>query len=323
MSDQRSPQPGEHLQSGMQPAGNSVVYVIAPEEGGPEDELDLVEVFGILWRGRWLITAACAVFAAASTAYALLATEWYRAEVLLAPTEEMSTQGIAAQLGGLAGLAGISVGASSSVEPVAVLQSRDFTRDFIEEQELLQVLLADQWDPSANRWKGDDPAEWPDARDAVKYFDEKVRTVTEDKVTGLVTLEIRWTDRDLAASWANLLAQRLNDRMRQRALVEAERNVEYLQTELATTNIVTLNQTIGRLLESELQKLMIARGNEEFSFRIIDSAEIPKERSSPKRTLIVAVMTFLGGVLASVAVLLRGVATRRRGVATETSAGQA
>ena len=73
---------------------------------------------------------------------------------------------------------------------------------------------------------------------------------------------------DIAAAWATDLVARLNDNMRLRALTEAERNVEYLHGEMAATNVATMRESIGSLLETELQKLMLARGNEEFAFRV-------------------------------------------------------
>jgi uncharacterized protein involved in exopolysaccharide biosynthesis len=45
---------------------------------------------------------------------------------------------------------------------------------------------------------------------------------------------------------------------------------------------------MSRLLEVEMQKLLIAKGNEEFAFRIIDRAVTPRERDSPKRRVVVA-----------------------------------
>jgi uncharacterized protein involved in exopolysaccharide biosynthesis len=58
-------------------------------------------------------------------------------------------------------------------------------------------------------------------------------------------------------------------------------------------------------MESELQKLMLARGNEEFAFRVIDRAQVPNERFSPRRTLLVAMATFVGGMMAVVFILIR------------------
>jgi hypothetical protein len=52
----------------------------------------------------------------------------------------------------------------------------------------------------------------------------------------MVTLAIEWTQPEVAAEWANALVQRLNRRLRERALREAETNVAYLQAEMARTN---------------------------------------------------------------------------------------
>jgi len=286
-------------------SGERLVYVM-PEQGfvGTADEISLRELWGILWRGKWIIIAVTAAFAVASVVYALAQTEWYRAEVLLAPADERSAQGLGGQLGGLAALAGVSVGGGGSIEPIAVLRSREFARAFIADFDLVPVFFHKEWDAENNAWLGDDPEEHPEIRDAIKYFHENVLKVGEDRDTGLVTLAIEWTDPEVAAEWARELVVRLNEGLRARALNEAETNVSFLQTELGQTSVVTLQQSIGRLLESELQKLMLARGNEEFAFRVIDAAFPPNERVRPKRAQIAVVGTMLGGMLAVFGVFL-------------------
>jgi uncharacterized protein involved in exopolysaccharide biosynthesis len=287
------------LDRATQTSGERVVYVLQEQArvGAGNQDISLRDLWGVVWRGKWAVFATTVIFAAGAVAYALLATEWYRAEVLLAPAEERGAPALAGQLGGLAALAGVSVGGGDSAEAVATLRSRELARAFIEDFELLPVFFADQWDASRDQWRGEDPANWPDIRDAVRYFHDNVLSTTENRQTGMVTLAIEWTDAEAAAAWADALVRRVNARLRDRALREAEANVTYLQEELARTNVITLQQTISRLLESELQKLMLARGNEEFAFRIVDSAEAPKYRVRPKRTLIVVVATVLGGIL--------------------------
>lgn len=295
-ADKGSPVPAERL-----------VYVM-PEQalGGPADDaMSLREHWNVLWRGKWLIIAVTAVFAIAAVTYALMAHEWYRAEVLMAPADEKASASLGGQLGGLAALAGVTVGSGGeSAEAIAVLESREFAREFIEDLDLLTVFFADDWDAQQERWRGNDPSKTPDIRDGVKYFHENVLRVSEDRQTQMVTLAIEWTQPELAAEWANALAQRLNIRLRDRALREAETNVAYLQAEIVRTNVVTLQQSIGRLLENELQKLMLARGNEDFAFRIVDRAWPPKERVRPKRALIAVIGTLAGGALGVVWVLI-------------------
>lgn len=267
----------------------------ARQSSAATEEISLFELWLILWRSRWTIIGVTAVFALLSIPYALMQQEWYRAAVLLSPAEERTASDFSRQFGGLVSLAGVSVGGQGSTEPLAILASRDFLSKFIESQNLLPVLYSGLWDEEAGSWVIDG-TEAPDIRDAVETFQKSVLKISEDPANGLVSLTIRWTDPELAAVWANLLVVELNEHLRQRALAEAQSNVAYLQGELAGTTVVTLQQSIGRLMETEMQKLMLARGNDEFAFRVIDSAQAPKTRFKPRRTLIVVLATFLGGV---------------------------
>jgi len=285
---------------------NRLIFLLPPDSGSERGQMSLWDLWRIVWQGRLLIIAITAVFTLSSVVYALLATQWFRAEVVLITTKRNS--GLTGQMGNLAGLAslaGVKIDQQGdNAEALAVLRSRDFARAFIEEMNLIPVLFADDWDAKAGRWKSSNPEDWPDVRDAVRYFERVIYHVTDDKKNGLVTLSIEWTDRKAAAGWADQLVLRINDLMRQRSLAMAEANVKYLRGELAATNVVALQQPISRLLENELQTLMLARGNEEFAFRVVDRTGIPKWRSRPKRTLLVALFTIGGGILSVLTVFV-------------------
>lgn len=260
-----------------------------------DDEIDLWELWETIWSGRLLIAAVAGLFTLSGVTYALLAQEWYKADVVLAPAEKKSISGALGQFSGLAALAGVDIPGAGEQEPVAVLKSSGFSRSFIEDMKLENLIM------EGEAFQGDQP----DVRDAVRVFNKNVRSVAEDKKTGLVTLSIRWKDPETAANWANLLVERLNDRLRNQALAESERNVAYLQREIAASSVVSLQQSMGRVLEGEMQKLMLARGNEEFAFKVIDRAVPPKQRDAPKRTLIALVSLLAGGFLGILAVFIR------------------
>jgi uncharacterized protein involved in exopolysaccharide biosynthesis len=283
-----------------------------------DEALDLMALSSKIWQGRWLIIGVTAAFTLSSAGLVLILPSWYRADVLLAPVRTKSAADLASpigSLGGLASLAGITLGGNTS-EPLAVLESRDLARQFIEQQNLLPVIFAGKWDAKLARWTPADSRDWPDVRDGVKYLINNVRSVKEDKKSGLVTLTIEWKDAKTAADWANLYADRANERIRTRALLEAQANVSFLEHELTATSVVTLQQSIGRLLDTELQKLMLARENKEFAFRVIDRAEVPKWRVWPKRVQTIALATLFGGALAVYLVFLRDAIRRRRGGVT-------
>ena len=287
-------------------AGERLVYVLSEGalESFPQDEIDFRNLWGIIRARKWVVVALTSLIASGALAYALIATEWYRAEILLAPTESKSTPSLGGQLGGLAALAGVTMSGGQTAEAIATLESRELAREFIETNALVPVLLYRDWDAAQGTWKVSNQDDIPDVRDAVELFHRRVLSVREAKDTGLVTVAIEWIDPSIAADWASQFVRLANSRLRQRALAEAETNVDYLRAELAQTSVVALQQSIGRLLEAELQRLMLARGSEEFAFRVIDAASPPKEAARPKRVLIVAAGLLSGGVLAILGVLL-------------------
>jgi uncharacterized protein involved in exopolysaccharide biosynthesis len=281
------------------------------------ESISAAEFLHELRQGKWLLIGITALCVGLAALYAFTATSWYRAEVLLKLADPKSVQGLSGQLGGLeglAGLAGINLGSDNTAEPIAVLTSREFTGNFITSQNLLPVLFAKKWDASAKRWKSSRARDQLDVRDGIRYFDKTLRTVTEDRKTKLIRMTVDWTDAETAAAWANLLVERANEHMRQRALTEAQSKVNYLKQELATSNLVTIQQSIGRVLETELQKLMLANVNKEYAFRVIDHAQIPKWRNQPRRFLIVLASCFLGPVIATLSVFARLAFRRARTV---------
>jgi len=314
---------GDQFKEGS--ADQKVVYVLQQSESAQnDDEADLGQLIRVIWRRRWWIAGLTATITAAGVAYALLVVPIYRAEAVLLPRENNAGFGLSAQLSqfaGLAELAGVSVGSAGKQEPLGVLRSKGFARRFIAENKLVDTLAAE----SHSRATGDDSAvgKSPDIRRVVDDFTRSVMSVTEDKKSGLVTVAVEWKDPDTAALWANGMVRQLNDEMRMRALHEAESNIHYLSGQLEKTGLVAMQQSISRVLESEMQKVMLARGTSEYAFRIIDAAEPPARRERPKRGLIVALTFALGlGLSAFLAVIadpLKRIVTAAR--ATSGAAG--
>lgn len=278
-------------------------------------EPDFFQLWGMLWKAKWFIVVITASFTAAGIAYALLATQWWRADTVLVPVDSSELPAGLAQLGGLASLAGISLDTGGNQHaPVAVLKSREFAAEFINRYDLLPVLFADDWDAQAVQWKS--AGQSRDIRDGVELFVESVRAVSEDKKAGLVSLSITWRDPVVAAEWANAMVTEVNDKLRRQALDESEHSVEYLRKELATTDLAPLQLTIGRVMEGELQKMLLARGREQFAFRVVDHATPPKKRTKPKRTILAVFSMMVGAGLSVFLVLVRNAWLSRSGASS-------
>jgi uncharacterized protein involved in exopolysaccharide biosynthesis len=269
-----------------------------------DDVIDLFELWGILWSEKKRIIGVSLVFGILAAVYSLWVTPTYESRVLLAPVsrEPMSAgRAIASQLAPIAGIAGLSQ--QGPQVPLATLRSVQFAEDFIRRNDLLPILL--EGSPS--------DGEEPDIRDAVKRFSEDVLKVNDEVESGLVTVTVTWEDPVVAARWANDIASFANETLRDRALADAERNVTHLKSELPLTSSVMVQQSIGRLLDQELQTVMIAKGNPEFAFKVIDPGKVPKFRSAPRRAQMTVLSLIAGGFLGILYVLWsRAVAARRR-----------
>ncbi|WP_417439197.1 Wzz/FepE/Etk N-terminal domain-containing protein [Idiomarina sp.] len=299
-------------------------YYNAPYQ--QDDEIDLRELFGILWDGKWIIIAITFVFAVASVIYSLSLPDIYKAEATLAPTEESQAQGLGGELGGLANLAGISMG-SGKVDKVTmameILQSRQFISNFVERHNILpEVMAVKEWHESSGNlvfneevynaetkeWvreveppKQPEPTSW----EYVNVFKSGLLVEKDEETPGLVNLSVSHLSPVIAHRWAEWLIQDINDHMRQRDIKEAQSSMEYLQNELGETNLSSMQQVFYQLIEKQIQTIMLANVRPEYVFQVLDPAVIPEQKDAPSRALICIVGTFLGGFLSLLVVFIR------------------
>jgi uncharacterized protein involved in exopolysaccharide biosynthesis len=248
---------------------------------------------------------------------AFLLTPKYTAETVIIEKADRSGSGgsaaMLARLGGLAQFAGIDLSAlgAGPDDAKVTLYSRALLERFITTKNLLPVLFADEWDDTARRWTTS-PEDTPTVWLGVKFFGEHVYSVKEDLTTGVIAVRVEWTDPEIAASWANDLVKLANEIIRTRALNESQRNIDYLNQELARTDVVGLQQVLYGLLESEMKVVMLANDREEYAFTVIDPATVPELRSFPNRPLVAVAGTIFGGFIAMLIVLIRLVIRRQQ-----------
>jgi len=274
---------------------------VALESPDNAELIDLRAIAAVVLSRRWWFVGCLLIFTGAFVAKAFLSTPIYRATTVLVPTASERGQGSLSsalgQIGGLASLAGINVGSSSleTEEALAVLRSREFGERFIHDRGLLPKLFPGQWDAKRGKWKVPD-SEQPSSARAFKYFDRVIRSVEQDKKTGLVTLQIDWRDREEAADWANDIVVRLNAEMRQRAVERADANLNFLMAQMETTVTLETREAISRLIEGQIKQRMLANVTKEYALRVIDRAlpADPKDPISPRRLMLIALGILLG-----------------------------
>jgi uncharacterized protein involved in exopolysaccharide biosynthesis len=284
---------------------------------GKNDEVSLRDTFSVLWRRKWLVASITLAFGIAAAVASLLVPPLYVAATIVSPVSNtpgggaMSGLGaLASQFGGLASLAGVAMpGDSKKFESLAVLQSEILTEKYIQDNDLLPIIFRDKWDDKQKKWKSSDPKKIPTLWDGNATFKKTIRSVSNDAKTGLATITITWTDPKLAAKWANDLVQRTNEYLRARAIHDSEANLAYLNEQALKTNEVAIRQGIYNLIQGEINKVMMAKGSEEYALRVLDPAVAPEKRFSPQRVNWV-LFGLLSGLMVSIIVVVYGPNTR-------------
>jgi uncharacterized protein involved in exopolysaccharide biosynthesis len=245
-----------------------------------DESLTFRQLIGIV-RSRWLLVLVTTVLGtAAGVAAGVLMKPVYRSTVLLMPTQGGERSGLlGSMLGGL-GSGGTSLISSlgfgnsnetATAEALALLQSRQFIEQFIANHSLMPVLYPDSWDARTGGWKAGlerPPTPWK----AFKLFTSGVLDVSQDKKTNLVTVRVDWTDRNTAATWANDLVDMVNDRVRARAIGDADRTISYLEQELKNAEAVEIRSALFNMIESQLKIKSVATVRKQYVFQVLDPA---------------------------------------------------
>lgn len=295
-----------------------------------EDEIDLRELFSVIWQGKWIITAITAVFAVGSVIFAINQPNIYKAEALLAPASSEGSSGglaaLASQFGGLASMAGINLGGGSGTDKtqlaIEVLKSRQFVGEFIEKHQILPELMAvEKWHMAGNKLSFDpelynsETKTWirkatpprlpePSIQEAHKSF-IKLVSVNSAKDTGMVTISVEHQSPFVAKQWVDWLVADINRVMKERDVSEATRSTEFLNKQIELTNVADIRAILYKLVEEQAKTIMFAEVRDEYVFKTLDPALVPEEKAKPKRALICVIGILLGGMFGVAIVLVR------------------
>lgn len=291
-----------------------------------DDEIDLKELFAVLWAGKIKIVAITAIFAFASVIYALSLPNQYKATVLLAPSQSSSSglSGALGQLGGLASLAGVSIGGGESNEAQLaqeIMKSWGFIEGFIADNNLaVEVYAAEDWDKGSNKlqidqnifdtttntWLVEDDSGQqgpPNSWELYESFSERL-AVSEDKKSGLISVSLEYYSPQLAKQWLDLYITAINKHMQKRQMIKVSRNIEYLEAQIEKTEIAGMQEVFYTIIEEQLKSKMLAEASPDYAFTAVSPSMVPEEKSQPKRALICVLGMLLGGMLSVLLVLL-------------------
>jgi len=293
-----------------------------------DDEINLRELVDSLWQGKWIIIVITAFFAVASVFYALSLPNEYRAEAVLAPA---SSQGgsqlsqLASQYGGLASLAGVSLGKAETNDidvALEMMQSWEFLDEFIKRHNLQVPLFAatgwnfseneyeidselysvteKKWVREATQTKTSEPTSW----ELYKIFNKSL-AVSQNKESGLIKVAFVHYSPQLAQRITRLLIDDVNAHMKKQAFEETDKNISYLEAQASQTPISEMRNVFYSLIEEQMKSKMLADVNEQYALKTVSKAMQPEEKFAPSRATIILGLTLLGAFLSIFLVLFK------------------
>lgn len=301
-----------------------------------QDSITLLELLESLWDAKKVIVSLTFIFAFSSVILALSLPNIYKANAILSPADAQNTSnlgGLGGQLGGLAAMAGVNLGASNSGQTqlaVEVMYSRRFVNSFINKHDLLVPLMAAKgWDASNNKLELDEEVydsktkkwvrtpkglrgEKPTAQEAYEKFVNEVFSISQDKESGSYNITILHYSPYIAKEWVNLLVEDINFEMRSRALAMSSKSLKYLNEQLEKTTVAEMQSTLFELIKEQTKNLMLANVQYEFVFKVIDPAVVPEVKSKPSRAIICIMGTLIGFIVSLTFVFVRFVLRKDR-----------
>jgi uncharacterized protein involved in exopolysaccharide biosynthesis len=292
-----------------------------------KEEVNLIELLKVIWDGKYIISSITLAASVIAIIYSLSLPDIYRSQASLAPVgmEGENSSGLASQLGGLAGLAGVSIGdnAGSKITiGLEVMQSRRFFNLIATKHDIVKPLMAskdwdrvnnkvvydeDIYDPKLNKWvrepsppKGPEPS----LQEAHLKF-SSIFAVIPDKKTGIINLSIEHHSPYIAKQWLDLIIFEINNLSRLDDMKQAEKSIDYLKDEIKVTNLNEIKEGISELIQSQVEKIMLAKVTPEYLFKIIDPPYVAEIKQGPSRALICILGFLLGFILGVLSVIIR------------------
>jgi uncharacterized protein involved in exopolysaccharide biosynthesis len=290
-----------------------------------DDEIDLKELFSVLWKAKILIIVITSFFALSSVLFALWLPNHYKSVVILNVAEESNALGALSGMGGLASMAGITLpssGEDKSAIAIKTIQSRAFLKHLITFENVLPSIMASksydfqskklQFDPKIYnenngawvRKAGKNQQSKPSYLEAYGAYLSQV-SISKDEFTNLITISVEHISPIFAKEFLELIINEADELLRNRDLEESSAAIAFLNNEIPKSSLITMKDAINKLVQSQLQKQMLSKVNKEYILKVIEPPFIPEVKSKPLRPLISILGTLLGGILAITWVLMR------------------
>ena len=289
------------------------------------EDVDIKELILVLLNKWKLIVSITFIFAVFSIFYALSLNNVYTSTSLLKAAKDPSSESsISSSVGGLASLAGVSLGSNEDDPRLfasTFLKSRQFLEHLLTFDGVLENIIAanayhsasksviydsDIFDKDTNKWIRDIPTGRnlvPSALEVQESQFSEDFYVNLDFQSGYITISYTHFSPVFAKEFLDLVIREINLISKKKDLSESKSSLDYLYAKSAENKVSSLDQTINELIKSELRKETYANVRQDYLLTPIDRPFLPEKKSAPSRATLCILITVLGFISSLIYIL--------------------
>lgn len=285
---------------------------------------DIFEFFRILM-DRWKILLAFTLAGlGAAVLYLNVATYTYSVSFRVTPTES-EVGNLTGKLGGLAAVAGLSLGADQAIQPfelyVESFYSPEVAARLSARTDILQQAFPDEWNAQTGAWEEPRtpirlvgravksalgipvfPWEQPNAARLQEYIKDEVILVRDPKKS-VTTFSMDHANPDFAVLLLSSLHDSVDQMIRDRALRRANSYIDYLSMKLGEVSLAEHREALATTLGEQERVRMMSSSSMPYAAEPLGKPIVSLRPTKPKPLLILALGLLGGGFLGVAAVL--------------------
>jgi hypothetical protein len=289
------------------------------------DEIDLLELFAVIWAGKFTIVIFSVIAVFCASVFLHTADRKYSVSMIFKPVSEVSSGANLSGLGGLAGMAGISI-PSATGSDIDVFQEL-FTSDEVAQvvfanTDLMSRLFRGEWDSENGMFTEPKKSTSSKLRSKLKVLltgtnniyaepnPTRLRqflagSVTQsiDQKTGFVSFSAQTNSPELIVELVSKAISTTDALIKNQFIIYSEATLLFYTQKINAARSREHREALAKLIASEEQKLMLASASRNYVINPVKLPEISAHPTSPKPSLVLA-LAFVLGVFSGVGAIL-------------------
>lgn len=284
------------------------------------DELDLGEIYNFIVKEKFIISLTTIIITTTAIIYSFTLPNIYQSKAIITSNDIYGEPSSALQsFSGIASLTGVELPSGSNKKKADIAIEKLNSLNFFEQNIIPNIFLPDLmalsgwnqeknsleyynnlYDIESNIWtrKVNPPQKQiPSSQESFEVFHDKHFSIRVDEKKDIITLLVKHESPYLAKQWTELIFDQINLYYKEKDKLQATKAVNFLNTQIAETDLTEIKSVLASLLKVEMQKLTLIEANKYYVYDYIDPPAIMEKKLSPNRPLIMIIGLLIGFVL--------------------------